>query len=191
MRKLVETVKNIWKIEDLRQRILITLLFIAIYRFGSFVVLPGIDANQLEALRQQTSEGLMALLNAFSGGAFSRFSLFAMSINPYITASIVIQLLAMVIPSLERLAKEGGETGKEKMNTYTKILTIVLAIVEGLGIYLSYRNSGIFVDKSFLTGFLVVLSLVAGILALTPGIPVLRNPFINIKYWVNCQILLY
>lgn len=97
-----------------------------------------------------------------SGGAFSRFSIFAMSISPYITASIVIQLLAMVIPSLERLVKEGGEDGRAKVNRYTKILTLFLALVEGLGIYLSYRNSGIFINTGNLTGFTVVLSLMAG-----------------------------
>ena len=97
-----------------------------------------------------------------SGGAFSRFSLFAMSISPYITASIVIQLLAMVIPALERLSKEEGEAGREKLNKYTKILTIILALVESLGIYLSYRNAGVFVDTGFMTGSLIVISLVAG-----------------------------
>ena len=97
-----------------------------------------------------------------SGGAFSRFSIFAMSISPYLTASIVIQLLAMVIPSLERLVKEGGEEGRAKVNRYTKILTLFLALVEGLGIYLSYRNSGIFINTGNLTGFTVVLSLMAG-----------------------------
>ena len=97
-----------------------------------------------------------------SGGAFSRFSVFAMSISPYITASIVIQLLAMIIPSLERLTKEGGEEGRKKINRYTKILTIVLALVESVGIYFSYRSSGIFVDNTFLTGALVVAGLVAG-----------------------------
>ena len=97
-----------------------------------------------------------------SGGAFSRFSIFAMSISPYITASIVIQLLAMVMPSLEKLVKEGGEEGRAKVNRYTKLLTLVLALVEGLGIYLSYRNSGIFMNSGFLTGAVVVISLMAG-----------------------------
>lgn len=88
--------------------------------------------------------------------------MFAMSISPYITASIVIQLLAMVIPALERMSKEEGEAGRQKLNKYTKMLTLVLALVESLGIYLSYRNAGVFVDKSFLTGALIVMSLVAG-----------------------------
>ena len=159
---MFKTIKNALKTPDVRKRLLYTLLLIVIFRLGCYITIPGVNSVTLNEIMSSSTNGLSSLIDIISGGAFSRFSLFAMSINPYITASIVIQLLAMVIPSLERLAKEGGETGKEKMNTYTKILTIVLAIVEGLGIYLSYRNSGIFVDKSFLTGFLVVLSLVAG-----------------------------
>ena len=159
---MFKTIKNALKTPDVRKRLLYTLLLIVIFRLGCFITIPGVNSVTLNEIMSSSTNGLSSLIDIISGGAFSRFSLFAMSINPYITASIVIQLLAMVIPSLERLVKEGGETGKEKMNTYTKLLTIVLAIVEGLGIYLSYRNSGIFVDKSFLTGFLVVLSLVAG-----------------------------
>ncbi|MDO4214488.1 MAG: preprotein translocase subunit SecY [Bacteroidales bacterium] len=123
MRKLVDTVKNIWKIEDLRKRILTTILFVAIYRFGSFIVLPGIDANKLEALRQQTSEGLMALLNAFSGGAFSNASVFALGIMPYITASIVLQLFTIAVPHFQKMQRE-GESGRRKINQYTRYLTV-------------------------------------------------------------------
>ncbi|MNS92662.1 preprotein translocase subunit SecY [compost metagenome] len=106
--------------------------------------------------------GFTGLIDLISGGAFSRFSLFAMSISPYITASIVVQLLAMVIPSLEKLSKEGGEEGKKTMNKYTKILTIVLATVEAIGLFLTYKSSGIFVDNSFMTAGLVIISLIAG-----------------------------
>ena len=105
---------------------------------------------------------MAGLINLISGGAFSRFSIFAMSITPYITASIVIQLLGMVIPSLERLMKEGGEEGRNKINKYTKLLTVVLALIEGIGLYLSYKSSGIFVGEGFATGALVVISLMAG-----------------------------
>ena len=103
MRKAIETLKNIWKIEDLRQRILITILFVAIYRFGSYVVLPGINPSMLTQLHQQTSEGLLALLNMFSGGAFSNASIFALGIMPYISASIVIQLLGIAVPYFQKL----------------------------------------------------------------------------------------
>ena len=102
MKKLIETIKNIWQIEDLRNRILITLAFIGIYRFGSFVVLPGVDPTLLGNLQQQTSEGLLGLLNMFTGGAFSQASIFALGIMPYISASIVIQLLGMAIPYFQK-----------------------------------------------------------------------------------------
>ena len=107
MIKSIETLKNIWNIEDLRKRILITILFVAIYRFGSYVVLPGINPDMLSKLHEQTSEGLLALLNMFSGGAFSNASIFALGIMPYISASIVIQLLAIAVPYFQKLQREG------------------------------------------------------------------------------------
>ena len=129
MRKAIETIKNIWKIEDLRQRILITILFVAIYRFGSYVVLPGINPGMLTQLHQQTSEGLLALLNMFSGGAFSNASIFALGIMPYISASIVIQLLGIAVPYFQKLQRE-GESGRRKMNQYTRYLTIAILLVQ-------------------------------------------------------------
>ena len=116
-------------IEDLRQRILITILFIAIYRLGSFVVLPGIDPSQLTALRTQTEAGLMSLLNMFSGGAFSNASIFALGIMPYISASIVIQLLGIAVPAFQKMQRE-GESGRRKMNQYTRYLTILILLVQ-------------------------------------------------------------
>ena len=101
--RAIETIKNIWKIEDLRKRIITTILLVLVYRVGSYVVLPGIDPANLDALRNQTSKGLMQLLDMFSGGAFSNASIFALGIMPYITASIVIQLLGMVMPSFQKL----------------------------------------------------------------------------------------
>lgn len=129
MRKAIETLKNIWKIEDLRQRILITILFVAIYRLGSFVVLPGINPDMLSKLHEQTSGGLLALLNMFSGGAFSHASIFALGIMPYISASIVIQLLGMAVPYFQKLQRE-GESGRRKMNQYTRYLTIAILLVQ-------------------------------------------------------------
>ena len=129
MRKSIETLKNIWNIEDLRQRILITILFVAIYRFGSYVVLPGINPDMLSKLHEQTSEGLLALLNMFSGGAFSNASIFALGIMPYISASIVIQLLAIAVPYFQKLQRE-GESGRRKINQYTRILTIFILIFQ-------------------------------------------------------------
>lgn len=129
MKKIIETIKNIWGIEDLRTRILITLLFVAIYRFGSFIVLPGIDPGSLQKLQEQTSEGLMSLLNMFSGGAFSNASVFALGIMPYISASIVIQLLAVAVPYFQKMQRE-GESGRRKINQYTRWLTIAILLFQ-------------------------------------------------------------
>ena len=159
---MFKTLKNAIKTPDIRKKILYTLLLIVIFRLGCFITVPGVNLVLLDEVMTEASGGISGLIDLISGGAFSRLSLFAMSINPYITASIVIQLLAMVIPALERLAKEGGEEGKAKMNGYTKILTIVLAIVEAVGLYFTYRNSGIFVDTGLLTAIIFILSLVAG-----------------------------
>ena len=158
---MFKTIKNAIKTPDVRKRLLYTLLLVVIFRLGCYITVPGVNSIALNDAMGQTN-GIAGLIDLISGGAFSRFSLFAMSITPYITASIVIQLLAMIIPSLEKLTKEGGEQGRQKINRYTKILTIVLALVEGIGIYLSYRGAGIFVDDSFLTGALVVTGLVTG-----------------------------
>ena len=159
---MFKTIMNAIKTPDVRKRLLYTLILIVIFRFGCYITVPGVDILALNEAMSAGNTGFASLVDMISGGAFSRFSVFAMSISPYITASIVIQLLAMVIPALERLAKEGGEEGRAKMNKYTKILTIVLALVESIGIYLSYKSSGIFINPGFLTGFLVVISLVAG-----------------------------
>ena len=159
---MFKTIINAFKTPDVRKRILYTLLLIVLFRFGCFITIPGVDTVALNETMNSASNGMAGLINLISGGAFSRFSIFAMTITPYITASIVIQLLGMVIPSLERLMKEGGEDGRDKINRYTKLLTIVLALIEGVGLYLSYKSSGIFVGDGFLTGFVVVLSLMAG-----------------------------
>lgn len=129
MKKFIETLKNIWHVEDLRSRLLITLAFAAMYRFGSFIVLPGINPEALTALREQTDAGLMSLLNMFSGGAFSNASIFALGIMPYISASIVIQLFAFVVPYFQKMQRE-GESGRRKMNQYTRYLTILILLVQ-------------------------------------------------------------
>ena len=159
---MFKTIINALKTPDVRKRILYTLLLIVLFRLGCFITIPGVDTVALNETMSASTNGMAGLIDLISGGVFPRFSIFAMSITPYITASIVIQLLGMVIPSLERLMKEGGEEGRNKMNRYTKLLTVVLALIEGVGLYLAYRSSGIFVGDGFLTGFLVVISLMAG-----------------------------
>ena len=125
-----ETLKNISKIEDLRKRLLTTVLFIAVYRLGSHILLPGVDADMLTNLQRQTSSGLLSLLDMFSGGAFSNASIFALGIMPYISASIVLQLLTIAVPSFQKLQKE-GESGRMKINQYTRYLTLIILIVQG------------------------------------------------------------
>ncbi len=129
MKKLIETIRNIYKIEELRKRIAYTLGIILLYRLGSYVVLPGVDPDMLSALQAQTSEGLLGLLNMFSGGAFSNASIFALGIMPYISASIVVQLLGMAIPYFQKLQKE-GESGRKKINQITRYLTVIILIFQ-------------------------------------------------------------
>ena len=129
MKKFFETLKNCWKVEDLRQRLLITILFTAIYRFGSFVVLPGINPAKLATLQSQTAGGLMSLLDMFSGGAFSNASIFALGIMPYISASIVMQLLAVAVPYFQKMQRE-GESGHKKINWYTRLLTVAILVFQ-------------------------------------------------------------
>ena len=129
MKKFIDTLKNIWKIEDLRQRILITVLFVAIYRFGSKIVLPGIDFNSLGALQKQTESGLMSLLDMFSGGAFSHASIFALGIMPYISASIVMQILAVAVPYFQKMQRE-GESGRKKISQLTRYLTVGILLFQ-------------------------------------------------------------
>ncbi len=130
MKKFIETIKNIFKIEELRKRLVYTFLLILVYRFGCFVVLPGIDASMLAGLQSTTQEGLVGLLNMFSGGAFGNASIFALGVMPYISASIVIQLLGVFVPYFRKLQME-GESGRKKMNQMTRWLTILIICIQG------------------------------------------------------------
>jgi len=132
MKKFLETLKNIWNIEELRNRIILTLSLILIYRLGAYVVLPGVDPRGLAALQQQGSSGLVGLINMFSGGAFSNASIFALGIMPYITASIVVQLLGMAVPYFQKLQKE-GESGRKKISQITRVLTVIIVAFQAPG----------------------------------------------------------
>ncbi len=140
MKQLIETIKTIFKIEDLRQKILITLGFIAVYRFGAHVVLPGIDPMKLQGLAKQTQGGIMALLNMFSGGAFANASIFALGIMPYISASIVVQLLGLAVPYFQKLQRE-GESGTRKLNQITRILTIAILLFQAPAYIVNLHNT--------------------------------------------------
>lgn len=132
MKRLIETLQNIWKIQDLKDKILLTLGLLLIYRLGSNVVLPGIDPGSLEALQNQSGSGLLGILNAFTGGAFANASVLALGIMPYISASIVMQLLGMAVPSIQKMQKE-GESGRRKVNQITRVLTIAITAAQAPG----------------------------------------------------------
>ena len=159
---MFKTISNALKTPEVRKKLIYTLILLVVFRLGCYITVPGVDTVILAAQMQASTGSIIGLINTISGGAFSNLSIFAMTVTPYITASIVLQLLGWIIPSLERMMKEGGTEGREKINKYTKIITIVLALIEATGIYLSYSSTGIFINPGFLTGLVVVLSLVAG-----------------------------
>ncbi len=163
--KFINTIKNIWKIEELKNRILVTLGLLLVYRFGAQVVLPGIDAAQLSNLANQTDSGLLGLLNAFTGGAFSNASVFALGIMPYISASIVVQLMGIAIPYLQKLQKE-GESGRKKINQITRWLTIAITLVQGPG-YI-YNLFATLPGEAFLLGDNITF-VVSSVIILTTG----------------------
>ncbi len=141
MKKLISTLKNIWSIEELRSRIIQTLLLLAVYRIGTFIYLPGIDPVVMNAkYGNSTQDGLLGLINTFSGGAFDRASIFALGIMPYISASIIVQLLTFALPSFQRMSKE-GEDGRRKINQITRYLTIAVSAVQGIAYIVQLKSS--------------------------------------------------
>jgi len=162
--RLIQTIKNIFKIEDLRARLLYTLGIILIYRLGKYVTLPGVDPSQLANLKSQTSSGIMGLLDMFSGGAFSQASIFALGIMPYISASIVVQLLGIVFPYFQKLQKE-GESGRRKMNQYTRYLTVIILVLQA-PTYLVNLNNQIGASAFVLSGTFFTIS---SVIILTAG----------------------
>lgn len=156
---MFKTFINAWRVPELRKKILYTLLLLAIFRFGAFITAPGVDATLLNQITNTNS--FVSTVNIITGGAFSNLSIFAMSISPYITASIILQLLAFAIPALERISKD-GETGRKKMSAYTRYASVILAAIEAFALYLTYRGQGIFLSNGYLAPLLFVLSLTAG-----------------------------
>ncbi len=166
MKNFIETFKNIWKIEELKNKILFTLLMLVVYRFGAHVTLPGIDAAQLGGLAGQTKQGIGSILDMFTGGSFSKASVFALGIMPYISASIVVQLMGIAIPYLQKLQKD-GESGRKKLNQITRWLTIGITLLQGPGyIYNLYRTIP---NSAFLLGFDSFSFLFSSVLILTTG----------------------
>ncbi|WP_395064781.1 preprotein translocase subunit SecY [Flavobacterium sp.] len=166
MKNFIESFKNVWKIEELKNRILFTLGLLLVYRFGAHVTLPGIDATQLGGLAGQTNKGIGSILDMFTGGAFSKASVFALGIMPYISASIVVQLMGIAIPYLQKLQKD-GESGRKKLNQITRWLTIGITLLQGPGyIYNLYRTIP---SSAFLLGFDSFSFLFSSVLILTTG----------------------
>lgn len=167
---MLEGIKNIFSVKDIRKKLIFTFLILLLFRVGSFITIPGLDKIAINEQLGANSNGFASMINLISGGAFSRLSIFAMTIGPYITASIVLNLLQFVIPSLERLAKE-GEEGRKKLNKYTKYLTIAFAFIEGLGLYFTYKAyllAPLTYGAGKVLGFLLfIISLMAGTSLLT------------------------
>ncbi len=158
---MFKTLRDAWKIKDLRKKILWTVFLLVLFRAGAFITAPGVNGAAIAEVMRENSNGIINTLNIITGSAFSQLAIFAMSIGPYITASIVIQLLTVAIPSLEELQKE-GEMGKQKLNDYTKYLAAILGAVEAFGIYMTFRNYNVFLGETLILPFMFVISLTAG-----------------------------
>ncbi len=166
MKKFIDSLINVWKIEELKNRILLTLGLLLVYRFGAQVTLPGIDATKLGNLTNQTNEGIGWLINVFTGGAFSQASVFALGIMPYISASIVVQLMGIAVPYLQKLQKD-GESGRKKINQITRWLTIAITLVQGPGYIYNLYNT--LPGDAFLLGFSSLSFLFSSVLILVTG----------------------
>ena len=145
---MLQTLRNAWKIEELRKKILFTLLILALYRLGNAVPVPYVNVAALQTYFSQLQNTVLGLLNVMSGGAFSQATIFALSIQPYINASIIIQLLCIAIPALERMSKEEGEEGRKKIASITRYATVAIGLLQGFGFYMLIKNYGILVPEA-------------------------------------------
>ena len=161
---MLQTLRNAWKIEELRNKILFTLVILLLYRLGNAIPVPYVNVDALQAYFSTVQDTIFGLLNVMSGGAFSSATIFALSIQPYINASIIIQLLCIAIPALERLSKEGGEEGKKKIASITRYSTVVIALLQGFGFYTLIKNYGLLATgaEGFLPALVIVLTFTAG-----------------------------
>ena len=161
---MLQTLKNAWRIEDLRKKILYTLFIVFIFRLGSAIPVPFVDFQALKAVFDASvaSGSMLALMNVFTGGGLASATVFAMGISPYINASIILQLLCVAIPALERIVKEGGEEGKKKIAQWTRYITVLLGLIQGYGFYVMIRSWGILTETSWWAGVVIVLTFTAG-----------------------------
>ena len=160
---MFETIRNAWRIPDLRKKLLFTLFILLIYRFGASIPVPYIDQNALQVMFSDTfSNTFFGFMDVMSGGAFSYATVFALSIQPYINASIIMQLLGVAIPALERMQKDEGEEGKKKIASITRYVTVAIALLTGFAYYTTIRNMGFVTESGFFIGLVIVLSFTAG-----------------------------
>lgn len=164
---MFSTISKAWKIPEIRKRLFFTVLLIVIFRLGTHISVPLVDFVKLKTVMQGQQEGVLGLINLITGGAFTRLSIFALSISPYISASIIVQLLGIIVPSIEMMAKEGGQQGRDKLSKITKIVTLVLATLQSAGLYLAYSKQGLFENPGTLTAITVILTFVTGTMLLT------------------------
>jgi preprotein translocase subunit SecY len=157
-----ETIRNAWRIPDLRKKLLFTLFILLVYRFGSAIPVPFIDTNALQDAFKSLEGTIFGMMNMMSGGAFSQATIFALSIQPYINASIIMQLLTVGIPALERMVKEGGEEGRKKIASITRYATVALGLLTGFAYYTTIANYGLVSDRRFITAAIIILTFTAG-----------------------------
>ena len=159
---MIQTVRKAWGIPELRKKIIFTLLILLIFRAGNAIMVPYINRDALALQMQLWGTGLLGLYNVMSGGAFATATVFALGVQPYINSSIIVQLLTVAIPSLERLARDGGEEGKKKIQSITRYATVAIAILQGWGYYMLMKNYGILTEKSFWVALVIIASFIAG-----------------------------
>ena len=159
---MIQTIRKAWGIPELRKKIVFTLLILLIFRLGNAIMVPYINRDALALQMQVWGTGLLGLYNVMSGGAFATATVFALSIQPYINSSIIIQLLTVAIPALERLARDGGEEGKKKIQSITRYATVAIAVLQGWGYYMLMKNYGILTEKSFWVALVIIASFIAG-----------------------------
>ena len=162
---MIQTLRNAWKIEEIRRKILFTLLIILLYRLGNAVPVPYVNVDLLRNYFTSVQSTVLGLMNVMSGGAFSNATIFALSIQPYINASIIIQLLCIAIPALERMSKDEGEEGKKKIASITRYSTVAIGLLQGFGYYMLLKNNGLLVPgaaNSVWAGIVIVLTFTSG-----------------------------
>ena len=159
---MIQTIRKAWGVPELRKKIVFTLMILLVYRIGNAIPVPYVNTDVLSAYLQSMGTTILGLYDVMSGGAFSMATVFAMGIQPYINSSIIIQLLTVAIPALERMSRDGGEEGKRKLKSITRYATVAIAVLQALGYYFLMRNNGILMDSGIWAALVIMVSFVAG-----------------------------